>query len=247
MKKYGFVYLWYDRKHKRFYVGCRWGNENDGYICSSPWMKQAYKTRPEDFKRRILSRVYTDRKNLLEEEYKWLKLIKDDELSKRYYNLHNHHFNHWSTDEYSRMSVGQKISKSHNKPETKKRLSESKIGDNNPMKREEVVAKRLETWKKADHDPWNKGIKTGPNPEHSERMKGRKPPNKGKKLSLSGRNDLSYCKSWIVIDPEGNEIVVHNLNSWCESRGLSATNLRSVAYERRLSHKGYKCRGPYGS
>jgi len=32
MEKYGFVYLWYDKKHKRYYIGCRWGKENDGYI-----------------------------------------------------------------------------------------------------------------------------------------------------------------------------------------------------------------------
>ena len=40
MEKYGFVYIWYDRKHKRYYIGCRWGTENDGYICSSSWMKK---------------------------------------------------------------------------------------------------------------------------------------------------------------------------------------------------------------
>ncbi len=179
MRKYGFVYIWYDRKHRRFYIGCRWGNEDDGYICSSPWMKQAYKHRPRDFKRRILSKVYTNKKSLLEEEYKWLKLIRDDELGNRYYNLHNHHFNHWSANQSSRLTVGQKISKSHNRPETNKRLSDSKVGDNNPMKRQEVVNKRLETWKKGNHVPWNKGIKTGPNPEHSQRMKGRVAANKG--------------------------------------------------------------------
>lgn len=28
-EKYGFVYIWFDKKHKRFYIGCRWGTEND--------------------------------------------------------------------------------------------------------------------------------------------------------------------------------------------------------------------------
>jgi hypothetical protein len=111
MENYGFVYIWFDRKHKRYYIGCRWGNENDGYICSSDWMKQGYKHRPNDFKRRILSRIYTNKKDLLEEEYKWLTKIQNHELGKRYYNLHNHHFGHWSTDENSRLSVGEKISK----------------------------------------------------------------------------------------------------------------------------------------
>ena len=115
MKKYGFVYIWYDRKHKRYYIGCRWGKEDDGYICSSPWMKQGYKHRPQDFKRKILSKVYTNKKDLLEEEYRWLSMIKNEELGKKYYNLHNHHFGHWSSDENSRLSVGQKISAAPNR------------------------------------------------------------------------------------------------------------------------------------
>ena len=137
MEKYGFVYLWYDKKHKRFYIGCRWGNENDGYVCSSPWMKKGFKHRPEDFRRRILSRVYTNKQDLLEEEYRWLSKIKKEELGERYYNLHNHHFGHWSTDENRRLTVGQKISASPNRnaniskankgrvisEETKKKLS----------------------------------------------------------------------------------------------------------------------------
>jgi hypothetical protein len=65
--KYGFVYLWFDKKHKRYYVGCRWGDEADGYICSSPWMLQGYSHRPQDFKRRVLSKIYTNRRDLLEE------------------------------------------------------------------------------------------------------------------------------------------------------------------------------------
>lgn len=115
MEKYGFVYIWFDRKHKRYYIGCRWGREDDGYICSSPWMKQGYRHRPNDFKRRILSRIYSNKKDLLEEEYRWLSKIGDHELGKRYYNLHNHHFGHWSTDESKRMTTGQKISASPNR------------------------------------------------------------------------------------------------------------------------------------
>jgi hypothetical protein len=115
MEKYGFVYIWYDCKHKRYYIGCRWGKEDDGYICSSSWMKRSYKRRPNDFKRRILARIDTNKKDLLEEEYKWLKMIKDSELGKRYYNLHNHHFGHWSTDDNKRLTVGQKISASPNR------------------------------------------------------------------------------------------------------------------------------------
>lgn len=109
-EKYGFVYLWYDRKHKRYYIGCHWGTESDGYLCSSNWMRDAYKRRPEDFKRRILTSNIKDRTLMLETEYNWLQKIKKEELGKRYYNLSRKHFGHWSTDEQKVLSLKEKIS-----------------------------------------------------------------------------------------------------------------------------------------
>lgn len=82
----GFVYIWYDRKHKRYYLGSHWGREDDGYVCSSRWMRNAYKIRPNDFKRRILARVEESRQALLHEEQRWLFMIKPEELKVRYYN-----------------------------------------------------------------------------------------------------------------------------------------------------------------
>lgn len=111
-EKYGFVYIWRDRKHKRYYVGCHWGNENDGYICSSNWMRRSYKRRPQDFKRRVVSIVTTSRADLLVEEGKWLNLINEDLLGVRYYNLRNCPNNHWTADEDKRLSIGEKISQS---------------------------------------------------------------------------------------------------------------------------------------
>lgn len=108
--KYGFIYIWYDRKHKRYYVGCHWGYEDDGYICSSTWMNQAYKRRPQDFKRRIIKRIYTSKKDLFKEEQKYLGMIKKDELGKKYYNLQNT-WEHWILDENKEKSVREKISK----------------------------------------------------------------------------------------------------------------------------------------
>ncbi len=99
MEQYGFVYIWRDRKHKRFYVGCHWGTEDDGYVCSSTWMRQAYKHRPGDFKRKILERVYSSRKDTFLSEGKWLSLIRDEELGKKYYNKTNTVINHWVMDE----------------------------------------------------------------------------------------------------------------------------------------------------
>lgn len=110
-EKYGFVYIWRDKKYSRYYIGSHWGFENDGYICSSNWMTRSYKRRPHDFKRRILSRIYTNKKELLDEENVWLSLIKLEEIKIKYYNLRIHDFNHWSTDADLTLTVKEKLSK----------------------------------------------------------------------------------------------------------------------------------------
>lgn len=83
----GFIYLWFDRKHKRYYVGSHWGAEDDNYICSSTWMRNSYKRRPQDFKRRVISRIDTSRNDLLKEEQRWFNMIKPEERRIKYYNL----------------------------------------------------------------------------------------------------------------------------------------------------------------
>ena len=141
-EKYGFVYLWFDRKHKRYYVGCHWGKEDDGYICSSNWMRDAYKRRPEDFKRRVLKTNLPTINNMFLEEYNYLSKIKLEELGKKYYNLNNVYKNHWSSNEQSKMTVGEKISASPNRAaniskaltgikrseETKEKVRQANIG-----------------------------------------------------------------------------------------------------------------------
>jgi hypothetical protein len=110
MKKYGFVYLWFDKKRKMYYVGCHWGTENDGYICSSDRMRDAYRRRPDDFKRRIIEMI-NDKSLLYDVEYKWLSLISEEDLGKKYYNLRKHKWGHWTTDLNSSLTIREKISK----------------------------------------------------------------------------------------------------------------------------------------
>lgn len=108
-EKYGFVYIWRDKKHNRYYIGCHWGTEDDGYVSSSPWLMRAYKRRSTDFKRRILQRT-TSRQDTFLAEQKWLQLIKDDELKVRYYNLNKHVADYWHQYEDKRLTVSEKIS-----------------------------------------------------------------------------------------------------------------------------------------
>ena len=127
IEKHGFIYVWRDKKHNMYYVGCHWGSENDGYICSSTRMRNAYRRRPEDFKRRIVQRVYV-RSELLTEEHKWLAQIKDSELGKKFYNASKKHFGHWSCDETKRELVSKKLTGRIHSEETRKVISEKSVG-----------------------------------------------------------------------------------------------------------------------
>ena len=136
--KYGFVYLWYDKRNKMYYVGCRWGRIDDGYICSSNWMRMAFNRRPNDFKRRILKMNIPSRKELFEEEQRWLNMIKSTEIkptnfNPRYYNLHITNNKLWHTYDENIKSIGQKISAAKKgkstgpcSPEKAKAISEAK-------------------------------------------------------------------------------------------------------------------------
>ena len=146
MEKEGFIYIWFDRKRKMFYIGCHWGTLDDGYICSSKWMRDAYRYRPQDFKRRIIQRNIK-RKDLLTEEHKWLQLIETKDIGNRYYNLHTKHFGHWSNTEQSNLTVRQKLSeaskKLHQDPVYKQKYLEGR--KNLPTQTTEQITKRAES------------------------------------------------------------------------------------------------------
>jgi hypothetical protein len=101
-------------------------------------MGTSYKRRPYDFKRRILKRVYTNRKDLLLEEQRYLSMIKTSEikpsnLKPRYYNLHLSVKTPWHSDPDRILTIGQKISKLKKgkstgpcSPEKAKAISEAK-------------------------------------------------------------------------------------------------------------------------
>jgi hypothetical protein len=113
--KYGFVYIWYDRKYKRYYVGCHYGSVDDGYVCSSKWMYMSHKRRPEDFKRRVIKTNLT-REGMYAEEQRYLSMIKEDEIkpknpNPRYYNLCLSSKDPWHKHPDKVLTIGQKISK----------------------------------------------------------------------------------------------------------------------------------------
>jgi len=170
MEKYGFVYIWRDSKRKMFYIGSHWGTEDDGYVCSSNRMRNVYKRRPQDFKRRIITRVYTNRKELLEIEEKWLQKIK---VKSRYYNIkYNTSFS--PSIEYSKILTTE---------ERKEKFGFWK-GKSSPLKGKKLSNEHIEKMRKA-----NLGKKYS---AEVNSKKGREPWNKGKDLKELGY-DMSGC------------------------------------------------------
>jgi hypothetical protein len=151
MEKYGFVYIWRDCKHNRYYIGSHWGTETDGYVCSSRWMKKTYKRRPQDFKRKILVKIYSTKKQLLEQEYKWLSLISDEELGKKYYNFTKHKNGHWTAEDYEkdiRKRISLKTKEAMQNPEVKHNFKEGLKTRDCRSSDVEVRTKRSESMKK---------------------------------------------------------------------------------------------------
>ena len=133
-EKHGFVYLWRDSKHNRYYVGCHWGREDDNYICSSSWMKKAHKNRPQDFRRRIL-KTNLSKIEMFDEELRIFGMIKPEEIKVRYYNLNISNNNVWHKYEDKLKSIGQKISGAN---------KGRKFGPCSPEKAAKISARKLE-------------------------------------------------------------------------------------------------------
>lgn len=210
-EKYGFVYIWRDKMRKMFYIGCHWGSIDDRYICSSNRMRDAFRRRPSDFKRRILESNIKDRKLLLDREYVWLQKIKQEELSKKYYNAINTRFGHWSETQDKSGKNHPRYGKSHTEEakrkisefhkgkipwnkgktgiysdETRKKISNAHIGNQyNKGNVHSTDARKRMSLIKIGSEPWNKG-KTGVYSDEtlkkmSESSKGQIAWNKGKK------------------------------------------------------------------
>ena len=187
--KTGFIYIWYDRKNKKYYLGCHWGTEDDGYICSSNSMREAYRRRPQDFKRRIIKRNI-EKCDLLSEEHKWLALISESELGKKYYNLYTSNTSlrlAWAANKGRKHSDNEKIKRANSNrgkkrtEETKQKISDALTGtirgplsDEHKMKVSESLKGDKNPFFGKQHDP---ELKKQMSVKTSATMKGRPPNN----------------------------------------------------------------------
>jgi hypothetical protein len=245
----GFVYLWFDRKRKMYYVGSHWGSENDGYICSSKWMRDAYTKRPQDFKRRIISRVTTSREDLLKEEHRYLLMIKPEELKDRYYNMKIWQQGLWYANEDQKLSIQKKISKKTKaamaRPEVRSKYEEGLEKRDNrssdPLVREKRRQSMIQTM--AEKFPNRKIVPKFGSEEYRENMSTSlkeiwQDETHQEKVSFSMKQkwkDPEYqqkirhdgnSKTWFL-----NGIEISNLKKYCEDNNLQYANTRRKLIE----------------
>jgi hypothetical protein len=165
-EKYGFVYIWRDKKYNRYYIGCHWGVVDDGYVCSSTWMMQAYKHRPQDFRRKILKTRLTREEMYVHEQYFFDK-IKPEEIKVRYYNLNLKSIKPWHLDPDKNLSIGEKISKAKKgkkvgpcTEERARKISEAKKGKA-PNISEEGMRRKKEAMSKPISEEHKRSISEG--------------------------------------------------------------------------------------
>jgi hypothetical protein len=225
MEKYGFVYLWFDKKRKMFYVGSHWGTEDDGYICSSNRMRDAYRRRSQDFKRKIIGRVHTDKKSLLELEEYYLNLIKEDEIGKRYYNLCRGGTGHWSAYPEKVKTLKEKIShktkEAMARPEVREKYLKGLEARDNKSSNPEVRKKRSVSMKSKNTEKW----------KWEDNIKKAHEANRGRKLSDEHKKKVSEKSHFKTLNSKkvscvycGKESNVGAINRWhnnnCKLRAL---------------------------
>lgn len=266
---YGFVYIWRDKKHNRYYIGSHWGHEDDGYICSSPWMRQAYKHRPEDFRRKILSRVSTNRTDLLKEEQRWFDMIKSEEIKIRYYNLKLKAHGVWHSSPEKKQSVGQKISQAKKGKNTGKRpesvgkaISESKLRKC-AERRESIGSSFTEDHRKAMSEcklgtkqteesnrkrsdtikrKYESGeIPTSRSPLTKEHKSKISEALKSKDITPQARDNMSKAQSkqYTIRFMDGRETIVHGLKTFCINNHIPYVTARK-AFETKTPIKKYQ-------
>jgi len=215
MEKYGFVYLWRDRKHNRYYIGSHWGTEDDGYICSSNWMRKSYKRRPEDFKRRIISRIYTNRKDTFLKEDYYIKMIKQEERGKKYYNIHlaGHH---WSSDDFLLEKFKNRIVSA----ETREKMRQKRLGIKQPKEFGLKVSASKLNKRTSIKSEFKKGYIM------SEEVKRKK--------------SDALAKEYFITNPIGEKFKIKGLVRFCKENNLNCSSMLNVSSGIYKQHKGYK-------
>jgi len=260
IKNYGFVYIWFDKLNKMYYVGCHWGTLDDGYICSSRWMNRAYKNRKTDFKRRILKSNLT-RIGMYEEEQRYLDMIKPEERKIKYYNLCLSSNNLWHKYPDSNLSIGQRISASKTgksigscSPERAKAISEGKKkaikkrGGFSAEHKAKISAakigyKHTEEWKqnnsKLVKEQWASGARTSNGPlreDHKAKISNKLTGIKRSDEFKSKLKDANQ-KTYEILFFDNTKLIVTGLKEWAISNNISKNTIYKVLQDQSSCRK----------
>ena len=218
----------------KYYIGRHsTENINDGYLGSGRWVKSIKDK--SNLSREILE-YCDDDKELIEKE----TLLIEQNISNPLCMNWNDKGVGWS----SRFNPS--------------KLNPSRFaGDKNPMKNEEVRNKVSESIKKGYaqgriHPLLGKNHSQETIDKIKKSKKGQKPSEEAIQKSIEarlGKPQTDYQKqkareanekTWKIITPEGEEVIITNLRQYSLERGLDPGNMMHVAAGRLKQHKGYK-------
>lgn len=137
--KDSFVYVWTDHAKCMLYVGVHKGRVDDGYVCSSKYMKPEYYCRPSDFTRQIVAEgLYEDMRRLEVAILKSINAKKDPHFYNRtngegdFYNPGGHTFTEETRSLMSKKKIGNTNASGQRTEESKRRMSISSARKGNP-------------------------------------------------------------------------------------------------------------------
>ena len=139
-----FVYCWTDHKTGKLYVGSHKGTPDDGYVCSSKYMMEEYKKRPNDFTRQIIAEGTLEDIRKLEAVI--LKSV-NARVNEQFYNKHDNdgfYFDGWKKGQFSdehRKNMSISASKRKRSPEHLAALHEGRRRSKNSPEHIEAVRK----------------------------------------------------------------------------------------------------------
>ena len=192
-KMKAFVYCWTDHKTNKLYVGSHKGSTDDGYVCSSKYMMEEYKKRPENFTRQIIAEgELSDIRKL---EAKILQSA-NARLDEQFYNKHDNDgffFDGWKKGEFSdehRKNMSVSASKRKKTTDHLMKLHEGRKNSKNSEEHNRKISEK-NTGKKHTQETLDK---------LSKKLKGRISPNKGVKLGAQSdeqrKNTSIAIKKW---------------------------------------------------
>ena len=176
-----FLYCWTDHATNQLYIGWHKGSVDDGYICSSKYMKEQYKQRPDHFTREIIA--FGTTKDITNLETLLLRSV-DAKNDDQFYNRHN-------GDGFYRYGK--------HSEETKRKISKGKTGKRRPdlseRNKTELNPSKMGLCGRDTSNEKNPMYNRKHTPESIRKIKlNRKGKGKGRRLSEETKKKMSDAK-----------------------------------------------------